>query len=161
MRSTVCLAGTVIMTNTKKKNTKKKSMPTEDFATPILDMEQTRVDFEMGRQGPLFSNNNSALGSFGNTIESVNLRVGINDYEHSEIEPDGEVATLFKNEAFEARLEFVHAFAAAKNVWGLQFTEREFSVSGEEAFVPPVDQKISVCSGSANRSLTTFPLKWG
>ena len=113
----------------------------EDFATPILDMEQTRVDVEMGRQGPLFSGNNTALGSFGSTIESINLRLGINDYEHSEIEPDGEVATLFKNEALEARLEFIHAFADAKHVWGLQFTEREFSVSGEEAFVPPVDSE--------------------
>ena len=113
----------------------------EGFETPILDMEQTRVDIEMGRSGPLFSGSNGAMRRFGRTIESVNLRVGVNDYEHSEIEPDGEVATLFKNEALEARLEFVHAVADAKHVWGLQFVEREFSVSGEEAFVPPVDSE--------------------
>ena len=73
--------------------------------TPILDMEQPASTSKWVAR-TTFLATTAALGSFGNTIESVNLRVGINDYEHSEIEPDGEVATLFKNEAFEARLEF-------------------------------------------------------
>ena len=133
----------------------------EDFETPILDMEQTRVDIEMGRTGPLFSTNNGAMSRFGSTIESVNLRLGINDYEHSEIEPDGEVATLFKNEALEARLEFVHAFAEAKHVWGLQFAEREFSVSGEEAFVPPVDSENIGVFWLSERDLSNVSLEMG
>ena len=32
---------------------------------------------------------------------SLNLRLGINDYEHQEIEPSGEVATDFSNEAWD------------------------------------------------------------
>jgi len=133
----------------------------DDFATPILDMEQTRVDIEMGRTGPLFSGSNGAMSRFGRTIENVNLRVGVNDYEHSEIEPDGEIATLFKNEAFEARLEFVHAFADAKHVWGLQFAEREFSVSGEEAFVPPVDSENIGIFWLSERDLNDVSLEMG
>ena len=133
----------------------------EGFETPILDMDQTRVDIEMGRTGPLFSGNNGAMNRFGSTIESVNLRLGFNDYEHSEIEPNGEVATLFKNEAFEARLEFVHALADAKHVWGLQFAEREFSVSGEEAFVPPVDSENAGIFWLSERDLNIISLEMG
>ena len=133
----------------------------EGFETPILDMDQTRVDIEMGRTGPLFSGNNGAMSRFGSTIESVNLRLGFNDYEHSEIEPDGEVATLFKNEAFEARLEFVHAFADVKHVWGLQFAEREFSVSGEEAFVPAVDSENTGLFWLSERDLNNVSLEMG
>jgi iron complex outermembrane receptor protein len=133
----------------------------EGFETPILDMDQTRVDIEMGRTGPLFSGNNGTMSRFGSTIESVNLRLGFNDYEHSEVEPDGEVATLFKNEAFEARLEFVHAFADVKHVWGLQFAEREFSVSGEEAFVPPVDSENIGLFWLSERDLNNVSLEMG
>ncbi len=97
--------------------------------TPILDMEQTRIDMEAGIKNP-----------FG-TFSSLNLRLGHNDYEHSEIEPNGEVATFFQNDAFESRLELIQETDTQHNVYGIQFDQRDFSVVGEEAFVPGVDSR--------------------
>ena len=51
---------------------------------PTIDLDQTRYDFEAGYEEPLPG------------FSSLNLRVVYNDYEHKEIEPDGEVATRFE-----------------------------------------------------------------
>lgn len=96
--------------------------------TPTLDMEQTRVDFEAGVKQPWQG------------VKSLNLRAGINDYEHKEIEANGEVATTFKNKAWEARLELSHeAILGWEGVVGLQTGFRDFDVSGEEAFTPSTE----------------------
>lgn len=96
--------------------------------TPILDLAQTRLDVEAGWNQPFAG------------FESLNFRFGLNDYEHQEIEPSGEVATNFKNDAWESRIELVHApIAGWRGAFGLQFGDREFSAVGEEAFVSPVD----------------------
>jgi len=92
-----------------------------------IDLEQTRVDLK---------------GSWTNLtggLEAIDFRLGINDYEHVEIE-GGAIATRFENDAYEGRLEFLHApFGAWEGAFGLQFSQREFSSIGEEAFIPPVD----------------------
>jgi len=94
---------------------------------PILDLSQTRIDLEAGIEAPTAS------------IRSINLRVGINDYEHVEFE-EGEPGTTFKTEATEARLELVHEpLWGITGAAGLQVSTREFSAIGEEAFVQPVD----------------------
>ena len=93
-----------------------------------LELEQTRVDLEAGIADP-FEN-----------VTSLNVRVGINDYEHVEIEPNGEIGTVFENSAYEGRVELVHQDNAGfDGVFGIQFGNREFAAVGEEAFVPPVD----------------------
>ena len=92
-----------------------------------IDLEQTRVDLKGG------------WANLGGAIEGINLRFGVNDYEHVELEGD-EIGTRFTNDAWEGRLEMLHAAAGDWNgAFGLQFGEREFSAIGEEAFVPPVD----------------------
>lgn len=97
---------------------------------PILDLEQTRIDFEAGLAEPFAG------------AQSLNLRIGFNDYEHAEIEPSGEVGTLFENEAVEGRLEVVHLpVAEITGAGGFQFSDREYSATGEEAYVPPVDTR--------------------
>ncbi len=97
-------------------------------ANPTLDLEQTKVDFEAGINAPFAG------------INSLNLRIGANDYEHTEVEGSGEVGTTFTTEAFEGRLEFVHEeMFGIRGSFGLQYSEREFAASGEEAFVLPVD----------------------
>ena len=99
----------------------------EGEATPVVILEQTRIDMEAGLADP--------LGGF----ESLNLRLGINDYEHVENEA-GEVGTAFSNSAWEARAELTHGPVGAwRGALGGQFGNREFSVAGEEAFTPPVD----------------------
>ncbi|MDX2217563.1 MAG: TonB-dependent receptor [Burkholderiales bacterium] len=71
-------------------------------------------------------------------IDLVKFRAARGDYEHSEIEPDGEVATTFKNKGDEARVEIRHApLAGWKGALGLQWQDRKVSAVGEEAYLPP------------------------
>ncbi len=100
----------------------------EADGNPTLEMEQTRVDLEAAWENPLAG------------FESANVRIGINDYEHQEIEPNGEPATLFTNEAVESRVELMYEDAGMwSGAIGLQYANREFAAVGDEAFVPPVD----------------------
>jgi len=94
----------------------------------IIDLKQTRFDFEAQLDNPFVG------------AESINFRIGVNDYEHEEIEPNGEVGTRFENDAWEARVELKHdPIAGFEGSLGVQIGNREFSAVGEEAFVPPVD----------------------
>ena len=98
-----------------------------DEGTPVVVLDQTRIDLEASLADP--------MGGF----ESLNLRLGINDYEHLENEA-GEVGTAFANSAWEARAELTHSpIGAWRGTLGGQLGNREFSVVGEEAFTPPVD----------------------
>jgi iron complex outermembrane receptor protein len=101
--------------------------PAEAEALVRIDLEQTRIDLKGGWLG------------VSEAIQAINLRVGINDYEHVELEGE-EVGTRFSNDAWEGRLEFMHApWGRWTGAFGLQLSQREFSALGEEAFVPPVD----------------------
>lgn len=130
----------------------------EEEGTPILDLEQQRIDIEVGRAGPL---GNSQSNLFASSIESINFRLGINDYEHAEIEPNGEVATFFENDELQARIEVTHAFTDSKHVWGLQLADREFSVTGEEAFVPAVDSENLGAFWLSERDLNNLAVEMG
>jgi iron complex outermembrane receptor protein len=95
------------------------------YPGPFLDMEQTRVDVR-GEYRP------------GGFIDKVKVVYGTNDYQHTEIEPTGEPATVFNNDAWQLRGEAVHTpLAGWRGVLGLQFDDRDFSALGEEAFIPP------------------------
>lgn len=90
-----------------------------------IDLEQTRYDF----RGLLLS----PLPNF----EDVEVRVGINDYQHREVEPSGAIGTVFDVEETEARVQATHLpLGAWQGVVGLQFGHREFVAVGAEAFVP-------------------------
>jgi iron complex outermembrane receptor protein len=92
-----------------------------------IDLTQRRFDVRGGWQ------------DLRGAIEGVNVRVGVNDYEHVELEGDA-VGTLFTNEATELRLELQHrSLGHWSGAFGVQFSDREFAAIGEEAFVPPVD----------------------
>ena len=116
----------------------------------LIDMQQTRVDFDAHLDAP-----------FDGFLE-LNLRVGINDYQHQEIEGSGEVGSLFENDAWEGRLELVHF-----PVWqfegqvGLQISARDFSAIGEEAFVPPVNSTTYGLFWVAERAFSNFDLELG
>ena len=92
-----------------------------------VDLKQTRVDLKGGWVG------------LSGPVEAINLRFGVNSYEHSELEGE-EVGTLVENDAWEGRLEFMHApWGAWDGAYGFQVNHRKFSALGAEAFVPPVD----------------------
>ncbi len=100
----------------------------ELFEGPFLDMEQTRVDV---RGEYRFDDS---------LLESVRLAYGINDYEHNEVEPTGDVATEFDNDAWQARAEAVHSeLAGWRGALGIQIDDRDFAAIGEEAFIAPTN----------------------
>ncbi len=97
-----------------------------------LDMESRRYDLRGGYE---FSDG---------WVESIRGALGFTDYEHSEVEffEDGgsEVGTLFSNEGTEGRFTLTHRPVGNwTGVWGLQFSDTEFSAIGEEAFIPRSD----------------------
>src|SRR5690606_11370208 len=62
-----------------------------------IDLDQRRIDLRSGWRldGP---------------VESVNVRIGVNDYEHVELEGDA-AGTRFMNDARELRVELLHRAA--------------------------------------------------
>jgi len=93
----------------------------EEEEIVTIGLEQVRVDF-LG---------DIALGD--GFFSRLKLRGGYSDYTHTEFEGP-EVGTVFDTETFEARAELLQT---GGGVIGAQFTTRDFSAVGEEAFVPP------------------------
>ena len=120
-----------------------------DEGTPVVILEQTRIDLEAGMADPL------------DGFENLNLRLGINDYEHVENEA-GEAGTAFTNKAWEARAELTHGSVGNwSGALGAQLGDREFSVVGEEAFTPPVDTSSFGMFWVGERSLGELGLEAG
>lgn len=116
----------------------------------IIDMAQTRFDIEAQLDNPFAG------------FESINFRVGLNDYEHEEIEPNGEVGTRFENDAWEGRIELRHEpIAGFDGALGVQAGSREFSAVGEEAFVPPVDSDTFGLFWVGQRELGDYEFETG
>ncbi len=89
-----------------------------------IGVEQTRIDLK-GRY------------AFDSTIEEARLRVGRNDYTHTEFE-GAETGTRFSSKGIEVRLELSHKpLAGWQGAIGLQRKSVNFDAVGEEAFVPP------------------------
>ena len=94
-----------------------------------IALEQTRVDL------------NGEWFDLGPAFERLRTRIGINDYEHVELEGD-EVGTVFDNRELELRTELTHApWGSWRGVFGLQVNNRDFEAIGDEAFVPPVETR--------------------
>ena len=122
----------------------------DEEGNPFIDLNQTRVDLEAALIDPLpgFSN--------------LNVRLGVNDYEHLEIEPSGEVGTAFDNQAWEARVELTHLpIGGWGGAVGVQLSDRSFSVVGEEAFTPPVDSRAMGVFWVGERSFDSFAIEAG
>lgn len=93
-----------------------------------VDLDSTRVDLRAEWFGlPRFP--------------EIALRVGYNDYEHFELE-SGEIASHFRNDAYEARIEVLHSpWGEWNGAFGASFGGRALSAIGAEAFLPPVDTR--------------------
>jgi iron complex outermembrane receptor protein len=90
-----------------------------------LDMTQRRYDASA-----------EWLPSSG-AVDALRLRIARNDYEHAEIEGDGEVGTLYAQVGDEVRLTADHRVGEGRGVFGVQWRELDFDAVGEEAFLPP------------------------
>ncbi|MDH4013299.1 MAG: TonB-dependent receptor [Chromatiales bacterium] len=122
----------------------------EEEGNPTISLDQTRIDLEAGLENPFRG------------FSSANLRIAYNDYDHEEIEPNGEVATKFKNKAWDSRFELTHRevldFTGAI---GLQYSDKNFSAVGEEAFIEPVDTTAAALFWVGQRSFSGFDLETG
>lgn len=122
----------------------------EEEGVGIIDMKQTRFDFEAQLNNPFAG------------FEFINFRFGLNDYEHAEIEGNGELGTLFENDAWEARILAKHnPFSGINGSLGLQLNDREFSALGEEAFVPPVSTDSIGLFWVGEKNFDSFDLEFG
>ena len=104
----------------------------EEEGGVTIDLKQRRLDL------------NGEVESDFAFFRKAKIRLGYADYEHAEIEPSGEVGTLFTNEGWEGRLELIDKpmdvlGGELNGAVGFQFKLRDFSAIGEEAFVPPTD----------------------
>jgi iron complex outermembrane receptor protein len=73
-------------------------------------------------------------------FEEFHGKVSLVDYQHKELEGPGEVGTVFENQGVEGRLTWhLNEPMNREGVIGLQFGSREFSATGEEAFIPETD----------------------
>ena len=74
-------------------------------------------------------------------VERIRLRASHTDYRHDELE-EGQVATTFLNEGYEARIEVQHAPAGVlEGVVGVQYVDTESAALGAEAFLPTVQSR--------------------
>ncbi len=74
-------------------------------------------------------------------IREINYKFGQSDYNHTEFEGD-EVGTRFAIDGFNARTELQHnKFGAFEGAFGLEVQRADFSALGDEAFLPPVENR--------------------
>jgi len=97
----------------------------EEEAAPVsIDLQSQRTEVEIAGRDPLPG------------LEQIKLRYVDTRYEHTELEGK-EVGTVFKSDTNNARLELKHnQWGVWQGVFGLQYTELDFSAVGAEAFVP-------------------------
>lgn len=130
------------------------SAPAAAFELPetpgVIELGQTRYDFEAQLDNPFAG------------FEALNLRAGINDYQHQEIEANGDLGTEFDNQAWEGRLELRHsAWGGFQGTIGVQLNAREFKAVGEEAFVPPVESASEGIFWLVERQFADIELELG
>lgn len=93
-----------------------------------LDMKQSQIDVEAGRQ----------LSGF---FKQVDMQASWTRYEHQELE-EHVPGTLFESDGLNARLTFRHEDSGPwSGVVGIQIGDRNFAATGVEAFIPESDIK--------------------
>ena len=99
----------------------------EEGQGPYIDLDQVRVDLKIAISEPLSG------------WEDFKFDLGLNNYEHTEVEGSGKVGTKFENEAWEVRMEATHnPVAQWSGIVGLQSGHRNKVIFGKEALTPPV-----------------------
>ncbi|WCT72325.1 TonB-dependent receptor [Sphingomonas naphthae] len=101
------------------------TQPGQEQEGPRLQLKQDRIDAR------------AEIETGGQILSAIRTRFGFADYRHSELEEDGSVGTTFYNKGFEGRLELAQAqHGGWKGATGLQYSNRDFNVVGDEAFLP-------------------------
>ncbi|MGA0027702.1 MAG: TonB-dependent receptor [Steroidobacteraceae bacterium] len=87
-----------------------------------IDLQQERYDFLLGRRSDALD---------------WRLEAGTTRYRHAELEPEGDIGTLYDLDGSEVRLAFQHQGPfGLQGSSGLQWQQLDLLARGEEAFVP-------------------------
>jgi iron complex outermembrane receptor protein len=115
-----------------------------------IDLEQKRVDFRA--RAPLSAGDRPAL----------ELRGAVNDYRHAEIEPEGEIGTLFEVDGRELRasVDFGRDDARRATI-GLQWQDVELVATGEEAFIPDTTTRTEGAFGFQRHEFDSGSIEYG
>ncbi|MDX1252388.1 MAG: TonB-dependent receptor [Gammaproteobacteria bacterium] len=115
-----------------------------------IDLGQTRTDIAGDLDDPFAG------------FRKAKIRLGHNDYRHSEVEPSGEIGTVFRNKGLEGRLELLHAlFGGWQGALGVQTQERTFSALGPEAVVPTTKTRANGVFLIEERNWDRWRLEFG
>jgi len=115
-----------------------------------VDLDQTRWDFAAGLKDPLPH------------FTDLNVRVGVNDYGHKELEGPGAIGSRYDVEAWEGRIEAIHLPVAGwRGVVGLQLGHEDFSATGAEVFAPPAETDTVALFVVEEREFDAFTLQGG
>jgi len=91
-------------------------------------MNQTRADLR------------AQVNVGGGLLDHVRLRAGFADYDHAEVDLDGEVHTRFYTQGLESRLELVQSRRGGwEGAVGGQVLLRSSRIEGHEKFLPTID----------------------
>lgn len=115
-----------------------------------IDLEQKRLDFRA--RAPLTAGDGPAL----------ELRGAVTDYEHAEVEPTGEIGTLFEVSGKELRAstDFGEKDSRQATV-GAQWQEVELEATGEEAFIPDTTTRTVGLFGFQRHRFDVASLEYG
>ncbi|MBD1583738.1 TonB-dependent receptor [Pseudoalteromonas sp. S16_S37] len=93
-------------------------------------------------------------------VESVSVRAGFTDYQHSEIEGDI-VGTTFSNESKELRASLEHKLGQWHGIFGYHYSNSDYKAQGEEAFTPATKTTSHALYLLEERAFGDFTLELG
>jgi iron complex outermembrane receptor protein len=97
----------------------------QEQEAPRLDIVQNRLDLR------------GEVETGGGFLDRIRVRAGRATYRHYEVEENGDIATTFRNDGLEGRIELIQAnHGGWRGASGVQYFSRQFDVEGEEAFLP-------------------------
>ncbi|OTG98803.1 zinc piracy TonB-dependent receptor ZnuD [Acinetobacter sp. ANC 4973] len=97
----------------------------EHAAGPWVDLKSERYDFRTELNNPFAG------------FEKLRAHASYTDYKHDELE-ENTVATSFKSQGYDARLELVHnPIANWEGVIGTQYNQQKLDITGEESLLNP------------------------
>jgi len=97
----------------------------QEQEAPRLDIKQDRVDLR------------AEVETGGDIFDRIRVRAGQAKYRHFEVEENGDIATTFRSNGLEGRVELAQANRGGwQGASGVQYFNRQFDVQGEEAFLP-------------------------
>jgi iron complex outermembrane recepter protein len=100
------------------------------------------------------------LDAFGGSV--LRLRGAANDYQHAELEPDGEIGTLFEVEGRELRAALEHGRREGLHgTVGVQWQDVDLLAEGEEAFIPNSNTRTVGVFAFQKRDFQVVSLEYG